>query len=329
MKIGIRITLFLLIASILLLLITCDAPRNNPVDPRNPDNKLSTLQGTIKRQGFPFPPIAGINVAWENENIVIRTDAAGKYSFANIERKDGLLRINGDGFSNDSAFIQWNNRETVIQDFSLNSEPELNDLDFYSVVINKFQFNNIYEVVVKADISDFEGINDIDSVFIINSQLNIKRQLLFNSISRFYEYTFQTLTDLNVADLDEVIGKDFIISVSDLSNRKFDIATTNIKRVINEEVELISPLNNDTVSIPFTLKWRRFEPGFDFYFTIEIQTNENNPVLLYREENIPSDSISFVINDNINETNVFWTIWAIDEFNNRGRSKPGTFQIQE
>ncbi len=311
----------------ILLIFGCDAPRENPVDPNNPDNKFAALSGTVKTKGFPFVPINSVNVFWENENILTRTSNDGTFDIPDIKKIDGWLYFNGEGYSSDSIFIQWNNRKAINNEVFLNSNPVLDSIEFFSIVENRFQVNQIYRIVIRAQISDFEGVNDIDSVFLENESLNIRSLLLFNSLTGFYEKTLG-LVDLRVTDLNELIGKDFKVVVEDLNGRNFIAANTFIKRVINEEIELLAPIQNAVVALPFNLRWRRFTPGYNFNYEIEISTNEIQPELVFRVENIPSDSISYFINTNFAGQDFFWTIWAVDEFKNRSRSKPGSFQIQ-
>ena len=320
--------ILIVILSAFLLLLGCDAPRENPVDPNNPDNQFAELNGTVKTKGFPFVPINSVNVFWENENALVQTSSDGSFSISDVKKIDGWLFFNGTGYSRDSVFIQWNNRKIINSEVFLNSIPIVDSLEFFSIVENRFQVNQIYRIVVRAQISDFEGVNDIDSVFLENESLNIRSRLLFNSLTGFYERTMG-LADLRIADLNELIGKNFDLIVEDLEGRNFITANTFIKRVINEEIELFSPIQNAVVSVPFNLRWRRFTPGYNFIYEIEISTNEIQPQLVFRVENIPSDSISYLINTNFAGKDFFWTIWAVDEFKNRSRSKPGSFQIQE
>jgi len=313
--------------SIVFLISGCDAPRENPVDPNNPDNKFAELSGTVKTKGFPFIPIQNVNVFWENENVIVQTSAGGNYNIPDIKKDDGWLYFNSAGYSGDSVFIEWNERKKISSEIFLNSNPVLDSLEFYSIVENRFQVNQIYRIVVRARITDFEGVNDIDSVFLQNEELGVKSVLLFNSLTGFYERTLSPI-DLQVTDLNELIGKDFSLVVNDLDRRTFTIANTFIKRVINEEIELISPINNAVVSIPFNLRWKRFTPGFNFNYEIEIRTNDAERDLVFKAANVSSDSISYPITTQFIGQDFFWTIWAVDEFNNRSRSKPGSFELQ-
>jgi len=63
-----KILLYLL-QLLALLFISCDAPRNNPLDPENPNNKIISIDGTILTDTRDPEPISGVNVYWMNEMI--------------------------------------------------------------------------------------------------------------------------------------------------------------------------------------------------------------------------------------------------------------------
>lgn len=315
-----------LLACLLIITISCNAPRENPVDPNNPDNKLSSISGVVKAQGYPFEPIKNVDVFWANDNILVQTDENGEYNIPRVIRNNGWLTFHREGYSDDSTFIDWGKNDIVSNEIFLNSMPTLDSLEFFSVVENRFQFNQKYYVKVRARVSDNEGVNDIVNVAIENNELNLLKFLDYDPAQNYYIGEL-TLSDLNITSLNEIIGKDFRILVNDLDSNTFVIGITNIKRVINEEIELIQPINNEQVSTPFKLNWIRFIPGFNFTYRVEIFTNETPPSMVYSEGNIAQDSISHTVSSQFGGGNFFWVIWAIDEFNNQSRSKPGSFII--
>jgi hypothetical protein len=314
-------------AFLVFIAISCEAPRENPVDPKNPDNNLSSINGVVKTKGFPFIPIENVYVFWENDNILVRTDENGKYEIPNAVRRNGWLMFQGEGYSNDSTFINWQENNSFSGEIFLNSIPNLDSLEFYSVVVNRFQFNQRYSLGVRARVSDFEGVNDIVTVAIDNEEINLYKILTYDPAEDYYIGEL-TLRDLNISSLNEIIGKDFRILVIDIDDNDFIVGITNIKRIINEEVELISPINNESVSEPFKLNWTRFLPGYKFTYRVEIYTNETSPILVYSQAEIAQDSISHSVNSHFDGSNYFWVIWAIDEFKNQSRSKPGSFIIE-
>ncbi len=316
----------LLLFSIILFVNNCNAPRNNPLDPNNPDYNLSVIEGTVKRISFPNNPIAGVNVRWENEQITVVTNQNGYFALENIKRDNGWIVFQSNNFFIDSVFINWNGRQKVTLQTGLNAVPKLDSLEIYSIIINKFQFNKVSELFIGAHISDIDGENDIDSVFVSNSELNFKSILIYNPVTKLYEGTFTPL-QLNVSSLDETIGKQFHILVKDLNERWLDIGSGNLKRVIKEEIEPSSPINNQTVLQPVTLKWKRFIPGFEFKFLVQVYTDQSPPELIWEKNEVSSDSISTQVTDSIPSGEYFWVIWAIDNFNDMSRSKPASFNI--
>ena len=321
-----RLILFSTVILLLIVAISCDAPRENPVDPNNTEKRLSSISGVVKSQGYPFAPISNADVFWKNENILVQTNEDGKYSIPNVIKKNGWLAFERTGYSNDSVFIDWKNDGTMANEIFLNSNPILDSLEFFSVVENRFQFNQKYLIRVRARVTDYEGVNDIVNVLIENEELSLLKVLTYDHTQDFYEGTL-TLNDLKITSLNEIIGKNFKLLVKDLEDKVFTVGITNIKRVINEEVELISPINNGTVTKPFKLSWKRYTPGYSFKYKVEIFTNETSPSLVYSKCDIAKDSISHLVNSEFEGSNFFWVIWAIDEFENQSRSKPGSFII--
>lgn len=318
--------LLALIIVISSIAISCNAPRENPVDPNNSDNKLSSINGVIKTQGYPFAPIKNVNVFWKNDNILVKTDENGKYNMPSVIRNNGWLKFECEEYSSDSTFIIWDGNNKISNEIFLNSIPKLDSLEFFSVVENRYQSSKKSLIRVRARVSDYEGANDIVSVFIKNKELNFSKTLTFDHTQDFYEGTL-TLSELKINSLNEIIGLDFIILVNDLEARVFDVGVANIKRIINEEIELIAPLNNELVTELIKLNWFRYTPGYNFTYKIEIRTNETAPILVYSKSNISADTITHTITSEFEDGNYFWVIWAIDEFNNHGSSKPGSFII--
>jgi len=304
--------------------LSCNAPRNNPLDPENPDHKFSIIEGIVKTVKVPQIPIIGVKIIWVNSGNIVYSNSNGYFKLENIARDDGYLTIEKERYDVDSLFISFNNQSRISKNIFLNATPKINELLFYSITINKFPSDQNYQLEVKANITDVE--NDIDSVFIGNLELNSKKELLFNISSKYYENTI-SLEDLNVTSIDIVIGKEFNIDVLDSQSKKFKIGTSFIKRIIKAEIEPTAPLGRDTVySANPILEWRKFSPGFEFNYLLEIYTAEVTPILVWHEE-ISSSEISLLTDANLSSGDYFWVIWAIDEFKNRTRSKESSFII--
>ncbi|MBK6913537.1 MAG: hypothetical protein IPH11_07675 [Ignavibacteriales bacterium] len=312
---------------IVIFIPSCEAPRDNPLDPLNPENNLASIEGWVKALGFPNLAVKNAEVIWKNNLTTVLTDNNGNYSFVNIEKADGWLIFRSDLYSDDSLFVQWGAEKKKSLETFLNAKPIADSIQIYSIVQNRFQFTQLYELFVAVKLSDEDGANDIDSVFIESQVFNTKQVLQFNSETGFYERKFD-LSELNVTFIDETIGKGFDFVVEDLDGRYFKVGSSNVKRIIREEVKLLSPLNNEIVNQPVFLNWERFFPGFDFNYKVEVFTNQSPAELVWQKENISSSEISVLTDSSLTSGDYFWVIWAIDEFLNRSRSKPATFRIE-
>jgi len=320
----------LILLSVLIIVAGCNAPKNNPLDPENPDNRIYTITGTVKGKALPYPPIEGVMVTWENTGKFVVTDEKGEFSFTELSAKDGKISFKKDGFQDSDTFLVWQNSKNYNLDALLDKVPVLDSLEFFSIVENKSQFSNPkYSLSVRARIIDSDGDNDIDTVWIYNEELGFKALLFENSTTQFYERVFK-ITDLNLLSLQEIIGKKFSILVKSLDDDIYEVGSTNLTRVISQVLQTIAPQNNLVVmENPFDLEWNRFTPGFNFTYFIQIKTDESQPELVWERRGISKDDISLTVEFQFNPGDYFWVIWCEDEFKNRGSSYNATFTIPE
>lgn len=307
-------------------IISCNAPRSNPFDPENPDYSFVSISGTVETYSLPYTGIPGVSVYWSNSNIVVTTDANGNFTIDNILPVNGKLIFTKDGFSPDSLDVVWNNSRNLNYLVNLNRIPHLDSASIYTVVINQFSPpGQTYQIVINSRISDKD--NDIDSVYVENDQLNLKKALYFNVTNKDYEITLNE-QDLNVTDIEQTIGLDFNIIVKDVFNRFYNVGSNKVSRVINSSAFIQSPANDSTVTAAPLLKWQRYKAGFPFSYMIEIYTNDfANSQLVLRQDNVSSDSISYQVTQPLSSRDYYWVIWVIDQFQNRSRSLPATFRV--
>jgi len=253
------------------------------------------------------------------------SDENGKYKIENIGKTDGWLYVNRKGYRSDSVKIEWNENKTSKADFFINRNPQLDSIIFSSIVVNKYPDVKMYSFFVAAKVMDDE--NDIDSVFITNENFAVKEKLDYNLSTGFFEGVFK-LSDFNISNVDQIIGKYFDLFVLDKNGFSFNVGEENIKRIIKDNIKFISPASEETVSSPFDLRWERYSPGFDFTYEIKVFTQEISPEVIWEKRDLPKETIFYKITDEIPSGDYFWVIYCIDEFHNRGSSKPATFSIE-
>jgi hypothetical protein len=107
------------------------------------------------------------------------------------------------------------------------------------------------------------------------------------------------------------------------------VGTSEVKRIINEEIGTISPKNSDTVDLPgVVLRWNRFLPGFSFKYKVQIYTDETPAILKWDRENISPDSISIAVDTTLPSYRYYWIISCVDEFRNESSSKPASIIVR-
>ncbi len=328
MKIFIQF--FTLIIFVVLGGISCNAPRTNPLDPLNPDYNYGTIEGVVQTIGFPFTGISNVKVTWENANLIAVTDANGKFRLSNIPIKDGNIVFSKSGYKGDTLNIVWGYSKRYFAQVFFNNIPVLDSVSIYTVVENQFVPPPISTLFVNAWITDHDG--DVDSVFVYNEALNLRKPLLFIPEDGAYQTTV-TENELNGNNIEGTIGLDLSIVTKDKFQNEFIIGSDRVTRIIKDEVSGLKPSTDSTIadtSQPVIFKWSKFNAGYSFKYMIEVYsyTTFSNPVLIHTKLNISSDSTSYTLPQTLSDGNYYWVIWIIDQFQNRSRSKQTGFRIQ-
>lgn len=288
--------------------------------------KYVKIEGRVKSNATKSG-IAGVEVLWQNQNIIMETNSAGDYSFNNISQNSGWLIFNKEGYFKDSVYVTLSIQKTkLIDDVFLRTIPKLDNLLIYTSVENRYPDDQRYTLFVQASISDVE--NDIDSVNVRCAVLNFNKQLIYNSQTGLYELSFAYGSKNSVPSIDDAIGKNFDIIVKDRLGKTFSVGSSTIKRIIKQEILFESPANGVTVGSKPVCRWNRFLPGFNFKYMVQIYTDEIIPQLKWEKQNISKDDIEVITEINLPAGDYYWVIWGIDDFQNRARSKQATFNVQ-
>jgi hypothetical protein len=307
-----------------ILMYSCNAPRNNPLDPNNPDISFSVIEGNVSTSFVPITGIPDVLIFWEPGNKLVKTDAEGNFIIENIRSSDGKLIFQKEGFRADTIFINWNGSNRISKMVHLVSLPKLEYLNITTSVE--------YELSEKSSILSFTAkIEDkdsqIDSAYIENTLISLKKKMDFSED----EYSLVlNQDDLRSNNLEDLIGEDFDLFISDSAlGNAFKVGSGRITRVINEEPQAVSPANSDTIGSPPVVQWNQVLLEFYFSYLIEIYTNEaGNNELVYSSNPIESGTTSLNTEYSLAPGEYFWVIWVVDQFNNRARSRPAIFVIQ-
>ncbi len=311
-------------------LMSCDAPRVNPLDPESQDYKYFTIEGSVKAQSN-LSPMSGVKVTWknENQNIVVVTNSDGKFKINRLDRINGIIYFEKDGFAKDSSLIQLNGEKSVIKDKVLNALPRLTFYKLYAIVRNFVWGDNTHTdtLNVRARVFDEEG--DIDSVAIQNKSINFYKKLDYDSANKLFKASFQTF-DLKVSSLIETQGKSFYFVAIDKNKRKYVLDSTYLTRVITQQPKCNSPANDSTFKVdePIDFKWDRFIPFFKFTFTVQVFNKADDSTPVWEKSFISDLDVGTRLDKKLPAGRYYWVICVIDDFDNKAISPTASFIIQ-
>src|SRR5690554_2538447 len=323
-----KLLLYLFVSVFLFVSFSCKAPRNNIFDPLNPDYNFGTIEGYVQTIGFPSTRIPSVSVIWQNANLITETDANGWFRLSNIPIENGNLVFTKEGYKPDTLEVIWGEAKSLFTQVFFNKLPTLDSSVIYTSVINQAVLQPITNLSVKAWITDLD--DDIDTVYVISDNLKLKKSLNYFQNEGNYQ-TVVTSAEMGGNSIEETIGNDFSIMVKDDFDNKFVIGYNRVTRIIKDEITGLYPSGDTTISIssqPLTLKWNKFNEGFSFSYLIELYRREDlSSQLIHTEEDISSENTSYTLPFNLPAGNYYWTIWVVDKFQNRSRSKPVLFKI--
>ncbi|MHC1739373.1 MAG: carboxypeptidase-like regulatory domain-containing protein [Ignavibacteriaceae bacterium] len=310
-----------------LIFSSCEAPRENPLDPNNPDSQYGMIEGYVKTESVPRAALSDVTVFDEDGNILAQTNTSGYFKINNIQTGSYLLYFEKTGYKKDTLQINWNGLKKIAVEEYLNQIPHLDSLLIYSVVISRYSLPPLVQLVVKAKITDSD--KDLDSMIVSCDAVGFTEYLSYNTNDKYYSKETY-LYDMPVSDLEEMIGKEIKIFAKESNGDKNVVGSGSLKRVITEAIDYIRPANYDTVSAKPLLEWYDYEAGYSFSQNIEVYSYELDfsNVLVWQRINLPSDSLSVTIDKDLPDGNYFWVIYCIDEFSNRIRSNPASFYIK-
>jgi len=314
-----------IIVSGVIFLNSCDAPRENPLDPNSSDNLLGTIEGTVQTFSLPYTPIKNVEVYWQAGNKLVYSDTVGNFTIPDVKMENGPLIFRKAGYHIDTVQIDWAGSRKVTEQINLNKIPMLDSLSIYSVITNTSGSPSVIsELIIQTKVIDVD--NDIDTVYVVNYQLGLDKAMDFNVGTKTFQSVL-TPEELNITDLEQVIGFEFDFSVRDVLGEIYLLNGGTVKRIIKDQVTGLQPSNNQIITaLPLILKWKRFTPGYSFNYMIEIYTNDGSQLVL-RQDNIASQDTTYSV-DSLSTGNYWWAIWVIDNYNDMGRSLPAAFSLQ-
>ena len=306
-----------LVLLIVVFILSCDAPRENPFDPNSknyfePKPELVLSQVLVKQLYPPFRPIANVQVIEPNLNLFGTTNAQGIVQFEHKPVDSLIFLVSAQQYFPDT--LKFAQKQANEYEIFLNAAPQIQNIKFKSFYNNLYDQLSITSIYMEANVTDLDGPIDIDAVYLQN-----------------VEYQFDTLLvrDVNNSDLFTIefdlrdISKDLMPAEAPELNFNLIVKNKNsdqvvsgpyiIKRVIQATLVQISPTISEVTQDSVLFKWVDPELSFDYVFNIILLKFPTFEQISYK--GIPKGQTSLIVK-NLSPGQYNWKLQVEDRLGN-------------
>lgn len=303
-----------------------EAPHDNPVDPASPGfSNTGTVTGQVVLLSDPRIGIPAAQVFVGPSGPVFFTDASGHFSIGGLPAGPTTLVTSKAGYQIDTVLVAIEPSMSVPLEISLNALPVLSDGSVITQKIDEYFPGPTYRALISADVSDPDGLSDIDSVWTVIETLWFP--MTYSPATRLYE---ATVFDFNLPtnNLQWLVGKELRIVVRDLPGATAQAGNIVITRIIEESALPFSPAPGDTASFSPLLEWTPAPVTFIHTLTLGIvRQDAGTQTPIWSQGGVDAGLQAYQYPDSLVPGSYFWTIAVVDEFGNLCRSKPSSFIV--
>ncbi|MCX7785735.1 MAG: carboxypeptidase-like regulatory domain-containing protein [candidate division WOR-3 bacterium] len=327
-----KIRLQIIISIIVTLFITCRPDRDNPYDPKSIKTKSSIIWGKVlTKNGLPIENAkVSLLLQLGTKTISTISDRFGNYeldyiyslnygdSASVIAEKDGYC------ISQKPVVIDINRTDTI--NFTLDAIPQFSAESITSYHEPFLPGDDIYLVNFSVRVLDADGLNDIESVYVLIPELNKTFPLSYTTNNIYKDTVSAEL--FPDSTLECLIGKDCFFEVLSSSEGRFRSNPYQLSRIIYESPEPLSPILDTTVTQNFPCVWRKLSLPFPFTYEVEIYyiRPDFRLVLAYQKTSIPATDTTITIPSLAPYAgHFFWQVSVRDNLGNISKSVHSLF----
>ncbi|MEP0548953.1 MAG: carboxypeptidase-like regulatory domain-containing protein [Rhodothermales bacterium] len=314
-----------------------DAARTNPLDPLSDDFRdEGTVSGRVTGLYPPFPGRADIRVrlvpigAAGRPELATRTDADGQFALGGVPTGPYAVVAEREGFreaSDTVAVAPGAAAETTIR---LDALPVVTEQSLRTVHIVRWVPDEpVFQLEVEAMADDPDRPEDIDGAALVVPDLGFSAEL-----TRTGDRFTATLgaDDLPAPGVEALLGQTLRIEVRDASGNASLGPPMSLVRIIELSPQTLSPQGFVFIETNTpTLVWRPAQLPFAFTYRVDLFLVDaaGIPNLIEAETHRDLDpSVTSVpVTTELEPGDYYWTVWVVDAFGNRSRSREAGFRV--
>jgi hypothetical protein len=319
---------------LLCLTIGCsDAPRDNPLDPASPSYAgEATVSGSVilKDQGIPIS-LAQVRIL--EEGIAVTSDSTGHFSCRLHALGQSTLVCTKDNFTPDTQHVSLTAGATQSVTFLLNGAPVVLAHSILTRKVDQYYPSPQYYVDVAAEVTDPNGITDLDSVSFVVSSLVYPMDYV-PAVKQFQARVFKY--DIPTNTIEWLVGKPLSIVSTDRSGARNTSEPFYVTRVIETGATPVYPssLNSDTTNGTPLLHWVTPTVTFPFSYTLGIsRVDAGTQTIVWTVAGVNSllNQYQYPADGSVSPLDAgdhVWTVTVVDQFGNTCRSKESFFVVR-
>ncbi|MDZ7269884.1 MAG: hypothetical protein ONB48_21585 [candidate division KSB1 bacterium] len=315
--------------SLLLGLLACDAPRQNPFDPRA-ENYRAQARSTITVRRL-YPPNQGLSEVVVREDrlqLLGITDANGMVKWSHPYRDTLLITASRSGYFATTVRCRAAGVDNAWEVY-LNAEPQVTAARIYSIRDNS---GDLTYVGMEAGIHDADGRADIQTVTLRLQSGTFSAALqLDDPLTETYSTRFNIGKLPGNISNEELPTLDFALVVKNLNQDSLVFAPYSVRRVITQTLRPLLPNLDRPESGSILFTWERLTLPYEHFYRIVLFRLEASPLRIADFGPLPATQESFLLEDPdiLSALAPGWYLWILqveDRLGNRGESNAVSFQ---
>lgn len=322
----VHLLLLVIVCSIIFSGCVSDAPHENPFDPLSPSYRgTATLKGIVTVRDKPQVPLSDVWVQVNPQRIGTKSNDDGSFTIDNILAGNIQVLFYRELFTPETISIQLNVGEERQLNVAMNGVPTIISARILTRRVDGQE--PIYFVDVRANVTDPNGVNDIDSVwFAVEDDLY---SMEFNIGNKLFEVRIES----SVLPIDYLIGKQLYVLARDRYGAEGISYPFAVAQPIEVAATPISPRNGDTVSVPLEFRWSAPSISFNYSYSLTIARVHGSgagQIVIWKTtvEPIRSDQTVYVYTSSLPAGRYSWSISIVDVNGNWSQSVEVPFVVR-
>lgn len=327
-----------------LLLAGClgEAPHENPLDPESDSFRdEGAVEGRVTGvfpvggalQGRAAVPVRFVPVGPAGRpELATRTDAEGYFGLSGLPTGPWAVIAEGDGLSRDADTVTVEPgrvAETLLQ---VEAVPVVDVQALRTVhIVRWFPDVPLFQLEVAVEAHDPDGRNDIASAALVVPEPSGGSAALPIAAVPGEPGRFARVFDsAELPDgVEGLLGRTLHVEVRDESGNAAAGPPVSLVRVIEQSPQTQSPQTGDTTGPLPTLVWRPSPLPFAFTYRVDVFLVDGAgiPNLVEQAAGLDPAVTSYAVPQALAPGDYFWTVWVVDAFGNRSRSREAGFRV--